>query len=389
VRFAERMWDMSEMMVDQRTTKQWISPSRRGELFRLGLERFPKHAAVALIMSRGGHAEPLLDLVQRDAFARASTELCRKRGQLLCGRIGDHGLSFLLDDSGSGARVERRLAELSSPLRKLAQNFGFDVHFGVGPTSGQNSLPERYDAALAAAEQAVSENVVLRHYATPKLEKAPHLRELRRELAALVVENPKLLPARFARYFAALTTLSGYRFEPTRAHLEAAFEPVLDALRSTGVLDARTSNELEVTLSRSSSKASTVNDLSIAYEKTLSEISVALTAPKVARRERNLRRAIDHMREHLAEPLTRTAVARVAGVAPEQFSRLFSESEGVSFQDYLRRLRVERAKQMLESTELSVERVGQFSGFRTRSLFHSAFKERAGKTPAQYRKKAK
>ena len=95
------------------------------------------------------------------------------------------------------------------------------------------------------------------------------------------------------------------------------------------------------------------------------------------------------MRDHSSEPLTRAQVARVAGFAPGYFSRLLLRDQGHAFDVYLQRLRVARSKQMLASTSLSVERVGQLSGFPVRSYFHRVFKASAGMTPLAFRQRAR
>jgi AraC-like DNA-binding protein len=96
-------------------------------------------------------------------------------------------------------------------------------------------------------------------------------------------------------------------------------------------------------------------------------------------------RATAYIRDHFAEPLTLVKVARVAGLAPTYFSTLFSETERVGFHGYVQRLRLDRARHMLASTTLSVERVGQLCGFRSRNRFHVAFKRSLGVTPHDYR----
>ena len=81
-------------------------------------------------------------------------------------------------------------------------------------------------------------------------------------------------------------------------------------------------------------------------------------------------------------------VARVAGFAPTYFSSIFAKTEKTTLARYIRRLRVDRAKRMLDSTVLGVERIGQLCGFRTRTSFHHAFQELVGKTPGDYRARA-
>ena len=107
--------------------------------------------------------------------------------------------------------------------------------------------------------------------------------------------------------------------------------------------------------------------------------------PTAARTERGTRSALAFIREHLGEPLSLARVARVAGFAPDYFSRLFKKSEGVPFGRYLQNLRVERAKQMLSRTALTVEQVQRLSGFQNRPYFHRLFRHAVGMTPIEYR----
>jgi AraC-like DNA-binding protein len=213
------------------------------------------------------------------------------------------------------------------------------------------------------------------------------LGELRRELAKVVGATPAMLSARFDRYLEAIAVHCGYGLEPTRAHVEAGFDQIVDALRTTGALDDRSIADLQGTLERAA-QAETVRDLLLAYRRAVSDVEHAVLYPKEARQDRSVRRATAFIREHLSDPLTLPRVARAAGFAPSYFSKLFARSEKTTFQAYVRKLRVERAKQMLETTTLGVERIGQLSGFRTRTSFHTAFRAVLRTTPAQYRARA-
>jgi len=109
--------------------------------------------------------------------------------------------------------------------------------------------------------------------------------------------------------------------------------------------------------------------------------------PVVARQDRGTKRARAFMDEHFSEPLTLAKVARVAGFAPDYFSKLWKREEGTTFELYLQSLRVERGKQMLRGTSLSVEGIRKLCGFRTRNYFHQVFKAKVGVTPTRYREK--
>lgn len=67
-------------------------------------------------------------------------------------------------------------------------------------------------------------------------------------------------------------------------------------------------------------------------------------------------------------------------------SKLFSEYSGQSFSDYVERLRMNKAKELLISSLLSIDEIAQAVGYGQRSSFEKRFKLRFGITPAAYRK---
>ena len=101
-----------------------------------------------------------------------------------------------------------------------------------------------------------------------------------------------------------------------------------------------------------------------------------------------LRRALRHIHEHYGEKLSLADVANVAGLSYFTTSRMLSASLGVPFQTYLHRLRIDQAKRLLGTTELSVAEIGSAAGFGDLSRFNKSFLKHAGMTPTAYRRKA-
>jgi transcriptional regulator GlxA family with amidase domain len=97
------------------------------------------------------------------------------------------------------------------------------------------------------------------------------------------------------------------------------------------------------------------------------------------------RAALRYIHEHYGEKVTLAEVANVAGVSYFTTSRMFSTGLGVSFQTYLHRLRIDQAKRLLSTTELSVAAVGTAAGFGDLSRFNKNFLKHAGMTPTAYR----
>jgi len=80
-------------------------------------------------------------------------------------------------------------------------------------------------------------------------------------------------------------------------------------------------------------------------------------------------------------------MANRAGLTPRTFARRFRSSTGYEPMDYVQSLRVEEAKQLLETIDLSVEEVGHAVGYEDPTSFRRLFKRKAGLTPAAYRRK--
>jgi AraC-like DNA-binding protein len=78
------------------------------------------------------------------------------------------------------------------------------------------------------------------------------------------------------------------------------------------------------------------------------------------------------------------ALAREAHASPAHFSRSFKKAFGETPHQYLLRRRVERAKDLLRSTGLSVTEVSLDVGFRSLGSFSTAFRELVGEPPGQY-----
>jgi YesN/AraC family two-component response regulator len=292
----------------------------------------------------------------------------------------------LVEDAAKGTeRLRAKLVDVGERLRALGRRFGFKLHVGISSPAASRSLPEAYRAALSAAERALSEGAPVAFEEPNQKQIGSPLGEQRRALARAAAENPSEASRLFERYLEAVAVHSGYRLEPTKAHAEAGFDQLLDALRVAELLGERSLGDLRETLQRAS-QAETVHDLVGAYRRAIAELEQALFRPNSAHQERSVRRALAFVAEHLGESLTLSRVARVAGFAPAYFSRIFATQEKTTFKRHVEGLRVARAKYLLESSSMGVERIGELTGFRTRSRFHVAFKRSTGVTPAEFRR---
>jgi AraC-like DNA-binding protein len=280
------------------------------------------------------------------------------------------------------------LLDLAARAADLARRFGFRLHAGVARATDAQSLAARYRAALAAADRALSLGVSVALAEDGPERSARRLAQLRARLADNAEGHPNVLLARFEQYAEAAAAHAGYRLDATRAHLEAGLDRLSEPLLASGQLDPKSLDELSVTTAPAPDGVATVKALVAAYRGVVADIEAAIGNPVAARQNRSARRALRFMRAHLSERLTLGQVAKVAGFAPNYFSRLLKREQGVTFERCLQTLRLEHAKHTLISTSLTVERVAQLSGFTSRTYFQRLFGQHAGATPSEYRRRS-
>jgi transcriptional regulator GlxA family with amidase domain len=89
--------------------------------------------------------------------------------------------------------------------------------------------------------------------------------------------------------------------------------------------------------------------------------------------------------DHLADDLDVGALARRAAMSPRSFARAFREETGTTPAAHVEALRIEAARRLLETTDLTVAGVASAVGIRHPETLHRAFQRRVGTTPQQYR----
>jgi AraC-like DNA-binding protein len=385
-RLVDRVWEIGRALVDDRTSRSWASPMRASRLADVGLPRFPEQVVVGLFVDRHKDGEPVEAILRRNAFQRACVGLSRASGHAASGQIGGHGVTFVASSQGSPARTRRFLDDLSDRASSLARRrFGLELYLGIGtPTA---SLCDQYQAALAAAESALSGGVK-RADAGGKAS-ADALEPFWHKLPFLLAESPAALATHFDRYLEAIAAHSGHRLDLARAQLEGASAPLFAAVASTDALDVKSATSLRTSLRGAAGEANTLSELFAAYRSTMRDLAGAMVAPRPAARDRSLRRAEQYVQRHYAERCTLGEVARVCGFEPTLFSRLFHAKHHITFRSYLMRQRVERGRQLLSSTSLNLQRVAQLSGLSTRYYLGRVFKRVTGETPIAYRRRTR
>lgn len=96
-------------------------------------------------------------------------------------------------------------------------------------------------------------------------------------------------------------------------------------------------------------------------------------------------KALHYMELHFRKTLTLAETADVVGLSPNYFSRKFHEDMGVTFQEYLVKMRLDYAHKMLLYSDASISQICALAGFRSLAHFLRAFKKLYGQSPKSYR----
>lgn len=117
------------------------------------------------------------------------------------------------------------------------------------------------------------------------------------------------------------------------------------------------------------------------YEKRVSEEGKA-----GVKNERVITGITRYMQEHLAEEVSLSVLSEEFHLNPQYISQLFKNEIGVGFLSYLTNIRMERAKKLLVSTQLSMVEIAEQIGYGDYRVFTKVFKKTEGITPSQYRR---
>ncbi len=94
--------------------------------------------------------------------------------------------------------------------------------------------------------------------------------------------------------------------------------------------------------------------------------------------------------EHISDPyLDQQLICRELGVSRASLFNKMKAITGSGTKEYITRIRLERAKTLMETTGLTIAEISDLTGFASQSYFSTAFKNATGLTPSQYKKQTK
>lgn len=115
------------------------------------------------------------------------------------------------------------------------------------------------------------------------------------------------------------------------------------------------------------------------------QIARSSSATNSAKQQR-IQTILDFIKEHHTENISLAETARMCGYSEAYLSRMFHEYTGQTFTEYKQILSLEKAIDLLDTTNKSLTEISYETGFPNVKSFRKAFKEVMGKTPYEYKK---
>ena len=99
----------------------------------------------------------------------------------------------------------------------------------------------------------------------------------------------------------------------------------------------------------------------------------------------SLQPVLTWIEQHLAQPLSVSDIARRAAMSPRTLARRFQEQTGTTPARWVNRARVQRARHLLETSDLSISEISDAVGFGAPSTLRERFQQTLGTCPRDYR----
>ncbi|MBO6240938.1 MAG: helix-turn-helix domain-containing protein [Butyrivibrio sp.] len=100
-----------------------------------------------------------------------------------------------------------------------------------------------------------------------------------------------------------------------------------------------------------------------------------------------MKTALNYINDNFHKDISLDDVSRVVNISPYYFSKIFKEENGLNFIEYLTNIRIDKAKKLLEDTDLSIKEICISCGYTDPNYFSRSFKKNVGVTPTEYKDK--
>lgn len=126
-------------------------------------------------------------------------------------------------------------------------------------------------------------------------------------------------------------------------------------------------------------------ELCVWIVKVLEKMTEQIYQTRNAKNYQRLKKVMEFIEAHYNEPLTVEQIAREICLSPSRLSHIIKDEFGTTLMDCISKVRIDKAKRLLDNGEISIAQIAQEVGFSDQSYFTKVFKKIEGCTPKIYR----
>jgi two-component system response regulator YesN len=98
-----------------------------------------------------------------------------------------------------------------------------------------------------------------------------------------------------------------------------------------------------------------------------------------------IQKVLEYIEENYNSELTLSNLSKVIYLSPDYFSRIFKDQVGSTFSEYILKIRIEKAKELLNNLDIPVSEIGRKVGYSDPNYFSRVFTRAVGMPPSRFR----
>ncbi len=277
-----------------------------------------------------------------------------------------------------------KIEHIRSMLRKLEHQLNMKFKAGIGSVKSWNAINDSYREARDTERQGVGKVTHAKDLPVTCIYEEGYPYELEKELFAAIEEGNQEKTEKLSQDFVSwmksrsekisnIVRLKAIEFVLWAEHIAYMQGGMIYRLSSReGYLEELVSFE-------------NYEELERWFEQKMGEASRHIAMKQQEKTHNVVEKAKKYIMENFSGNLKLEEMAKKLGISPYYLSKLFKESEGVNYIDYLTAYRIDYAKDQLNNSEKTIKEICHESGYCDPNYFSRIFKKWTGVTPTEFR----
>jgi two-component system response regulator YesN len=114
------------------------------------------------------------------------------------------------------------------------------------------------------------------------------------------------------------------------------------------------------------------------------QVAEALETYKEGKKDKYIELVMEYIRVHYREKITLNQMSALLNISQGHLSCIFKKQTGKNFSDYVTEIKIEKAKELIETYQYMMYEISDMLGFDTQYYFSAVFKKTTGYTPKEY-----